>query len=360
MFNPDGAIQQPLTIRACILLFAALLPLHSQITVTATRLTDKPLLSPANDWSSKGRFNAAAIREGNKTVLLFRAVDGAGVSRIGYAESTDNGAHFTARPAPVFSPEAEYEKGGGVEDPRVVRIDNLYYMTYTAYNGHDAQLCLATSSDLLHWDRHGILMPAYKGTWNTQWTKSGAIVPWKIQGKWWMYYMGTRTDPDGKARDYMGVASSTDLRHWSDATAQPVLPRRPSAFDERVMEPGPTPMLTTAGLLLLYNGATEKLVYGPGWVLFDPQDPTRVLARSDKPFLLPQLDWEKAGHVPNVIFLEGAVPQQTNTPRSTIDLTGYYGAADTYIGAAKLHITAAATKPPPPKTASDEATHPHE
>ena len=313
--------------------------LSAQITITATRLSQSPVLGPEAGWRSSGVFNAAAVRDGMKTVLLFRAQDAAGTSRIGYAESRD-GLHFTVRPEPVLSPEAPYEKDGGVEDPRVVRIDGLYYMTYTAYNKRDAQLCLATSRDLVHWERKGVILPAYKGTWNTQWTKSGAIVPWKIEGKWWMYYLGTKRDADGKARDYMGVASSLDLLHWADATAAPVLERRAGAFDSRVMEPGPSPLLTQAGLLLLYNGASEDLVYGPGWVLFDPRDPTKVLGRSVSSFLAPELEWEKTGQVPNVIFLEGVVNNANHRVGSQFDLTGFYGAADKYIGAVRLRIVA--------------------
>ena len=309
----------------------------AQVTVTAERIAEQPLIRPGSHWSEFGLFNPAAIQTGEKTVLLFREQDANQTSRVGYAESTD-GLHFTIRPDPVLSPEAAYEKDGGVEDPRVLEINGTYYLTYTGYNRRDAQLCLATSADLIHWERKGILLPAYKGTWNTQWTKSGAIVREKINGKWWMYYLGTRKDPDGQSRDYMGLASSDDLLHWNDATSEPVLPRRPGAFDSRVMEPGPPPFVTEAGILLLYNGADEHLVYGPGWVLFDGHDPRRVVARSDGPLLLPALDWEKAGNVPNVIFLEGAVQNGSSTG-STLDLTGYYGAADKYIGGLKIHIS---------------------
>jgi len=207
-------------------------------------------------------------------------------------------------------------------------------MTYTGYNLHDAQLCLATSPDLRHWSRHGVILPAYHGTWTTGWTKSGAIVPERINAKWWMYYLGTRHDSDGKDRDYMGLASSDDLLHWSDATKQPVLDRRPGAFDSRVMEPGPPPLVTSAGILLLYNGANDKLIYGPGWILFDKADPRRVLARCEKAFVLPGLVWERVGTVPNVIFLEGATAR-TSDP---LDLTGYYGGADQYTGAMRIRI----------------------
>ncbi len=302
------------------------------IAITAQRLSNEALLRPGRGWSEFALFNPTAIQVGNKTVLLFRAQDRKHTSRIGYADSTD-GLHFTVRPDPVLSPETNYEQGGGVEDPRVVQITGIYYLTYTAYDLHSAQLCLATSKDLIRWQRKGVIMPAYRGTWNTQWTKSGAIVPEKINGKWWMYYLGTRKDADGQPRDYMGLAASSDLLHWADATATPVLKRRSGAFDSRVMEPGPAPVLTRSGILLFYNGADEHLVYGPGWVLFDKHDPSRVLARADRPFLSPALDWEKTGNVPNVIFLEGVVP---SSPQ--LEFTGYYGAADKYIGAAAIRV----------------------
>jgi predicted GH43/DUF377 family glycosyl hydrolase len=308
------------------------------IAVTGTRVSERPLLSPATKWSEFGLFNPTAIRAKDKTVLLFRAQDANHTSRIGYADSSD-GLHFNIRPEPVMSPETDYEKGGGLEDPRVVQIQGTYYLTYTGYDLHSAQLCLATSTDLIHWTRKGVILPAYKGTWNEQWTKSGAIIPDQINGKWWMYYLGTKKDSDGKARDYMGLATSEDLLHWKDATDKPVLDRRPGAFDSRVMEPGPAPFVTAAGILLFYNGANENLVYGPGWVLFDKQDPRRVIARADQPFVLPVLEWEKVGNVPNVIFLEGAIAQGTlTTPhQGTLSFTGYYGAADKYIGG--VHIT---------------------
>ena len=305
------------------------------ITVDATRLSERPVLEPGPAWSSTGLFNPAAVTYKGKTILLFRATDNKMVSRIGYAESLD-GQHFTARPQPVLEPEAPYEMGGGVEDPRLVEINGTFYLTYTGYNGKDAQLCLATSKDLIHWHRQGVILPAYKGAWNTKWTKSGAMLPQKLNGRWWMYYLGTRTDSDGQERDYMGIASSRDLLHWSDASSAPVLPRNPGAFDSRVMEPGPAPILTNAGVLLLYNGASDRLVYGPAWALFDRQDPTRLIARAERPFLLPELEWEKKGVVPNVIFLEGSISK--STAPGSLELIGYYGAADHVIGAATLKI----------------------
>ena len=191
----------------------------------------------------------------------------------------------------MLSPEAAYEKDGGVEDPRLVKFGDTYYLTYTGYNKKDAQLCLATSKDLLHWQRQGVILPAYKGHWNVGWTKSGAIVPEKINGRYWMYFLGTSADKT----DQMGLAYSTDLIHWTEATNSPVLPRRPGQFDSRVVEPGPSPIVTKDGIVMVYNAADDKLVYRTAIAVFDRSDPRRLLWRSESPsFFLKRIGKESA------------------------------------------------------------------
>jgi predicted GH43/DUF377 family glycosyl hydrolase len=364
-----AVLQSPL-----VFLFALAFTAHAQISVTATRLSDQPLLSPvAGTFYDAGLFNPAAARlPDGRILLLTRAQNKAGLSQIGGALSTDaSGTKFVEQATPVLAPAEPYERDasglhGGVEDPRVVRIGRTWYLTYTGYNGKDAQLCLATSRDLRHWRRRGVILPAYgvgkqRRSWNQQWTKSGAIVPQKINGRWWMYYLGTRTLPDGQTADdrggttvdCMGLASSPDLLHWKDATPEPVLRRRVAAFDSRVMEPGPPPILTPAGILLLYNGADAHLVYRTGWALFDAHDPARLLARSDAPFFQPELPWEIHGQVPNVVFLEGMVtdrvqeeapqfakefPKYDSQRQVAYRMLGYYGAGDTNVGGLMLRI----------------------
>lgn len=299
------------------------------------RVSNGPILSPrGSGFESAGVFNPAVIKDNNEFVMLYRAQDGKGTSRIGYATSID-GIHFTRSPEPVLVPEAPYEKGGGVEDPRIVRIVQEYLLTYTGYNNvdgrgpgrKDAQLCLAFSPDLIHWQRAGVVLPAYQGRWNVGWTKSGAILAQKIRGKYWMYYLG---DAKGEPSQ-MGLAESEDLRHWADATDRPVLCSRPGYFDSRVVEPGPPPILLREGILLLYNGADNRLVYRTGWVLFDRNDPKRVLARSDEPIFAPERDWERVGQVPNVVFVEGLV-------REPARWLFYYGGADKTVGVAAARV----------------------
>ena len=291
------------------------------------RLSDAPVIAPRGDrWEAAGTFNPAVVMRGNKIVMLYRAQDKQGTSRLGYAESKD-GVHFTRRDEPVLGPTEAYEKEGGVEDPRLVQFGETYYLTYTGYNKKDAQLCLATSTDLIHWERKGVIIPAYKGNWNVKWTKSGAIVPEKINGKYWMYFLGTTADN----KDQGGLASSTDLLHWTEATPVSVLPVRVSHFDSRVAEPGPSPIVTPDGIVLVYNGADDTLVYRTGIAIFDRNDPRKLLWRSEEPIFSPERDWEKVGQVPNVVFVEGMVKQAGR-------YLFYYGGADKYVGVADAPI----------------------
>lgn len=288
------------------------------------RLSNTPVIAPRGEgWESAGTFNPAVVTRGDKIVMLYRAQDKQGTSRLGYAESSD-GVHFMRRDEPVLSPSAEYEKNGGVEDPRLVQFGETYYLTYTGYNKKDAQLCLATSADLIHWDRKGVIIPANQGNWNVKWTKSGAVVPQKIAGKYWMYFLGTSADN----KDQAGLASSTDLLHWSEATQTPVLPVRPDRFDSRVAEPGPAPIVTPTGIVLIYNGADHKLVYRTGVAVFDRNDPRKLIWRSDEPIFTPEKDWEKVGQVPNVVFVEGMIRRGNHW-------LFYYGGADKYVGVAE-------------------------
>lgn len=283
----------------------------------------EPILVPqGGGFEAAGVFNPAVIRDGARYVMLYRAQDSQGTSRLGRATS-DDGIHFVRDAEPALVPEAAYERQGGVEDPRLVKIGSTFYLTYTAYDGKDAQLALATSTDLRRWERRGVILPANRGRWNVKWTKAGAILPERVGGRYWMYYMADAAS----APDQMGIAWSEDLLSWTEALDAPILGRRPGRFDSRVVEPGPPPLMTPEGILLVYNGADDRLVYRTGWALFDRNDPTRVLARSDRPIFEPERGWELAGQVPNVVFVEGLV-------RDGDRWLFYYGGADKHIGLA--------------------------
>ncbi|GAB4580334.1 MAG: glycoside hydrolase family 130 protein [Anaerolineales bacterium] len=261
-----------------------------------TKHPANPILTPqGTTWEAKDVFNPSVWTDGETIWMLYRAEDHTGpgqwngTSRLGLAVSTD-GLHFTREPHPVLEPTEPWELPGGCEDPRVVKIGHTYYLTYTAYDGQTARLALATSKDLHTWEKHGLIFP----TWD--WTKSGAILTTPVNGKYWMYFGDSN----------IWVAHSTDLIHWT-AIEEPVIRPRPGHFDHTLAEPGPQPILTPKGILLLYNGADAQMHYTAGQALFDLTDPTRLLARSETPFLVPTTTLEHTGQVPHVIFVEGLV-----------------------------------------------------
>ena len=267
-----------------------------------------PILLPDGDgFDANAVYNPAIIVENRTFYMLFRAQEVChGTSTIGLAHST-NGTQFEKHPKPIIYPEYDYEAKGGCEDPRIIKVNDTYYLTYTAYDGETARLALATSRDLINWTKCGPIFPEWG------WSKSGAIVPMKINGKYYMYF----GDLD------MWIAHSEDLIHWTPE-AEPVLRPRGGRFDSRLVEPGPPPIVLEDGILLIYNGADDNLRYSTGWVIFSKNDPRKVIARAEKPILEPTTTWEKSGQVRNVVFATGLVKFNNSWYL-------YYGAADTFV-----------------------------
>lgn len=251
------------------------------------------LTAQGTTWEAKDVFNPTAWTDGETVWLLYRAEDTTGIgqwngtSRIGLARSPD-GFAFEREPDPILEPSEEWEIPGGCEDPRLVKIGDTFYLTYTAYDGETARLALASSPDLRSWTKHGLVFP------DRGWTKSGAILATPIDGTYWMYFGDTN----------LWAAHSTDLENWT-AIDEPVLRPRPGHFDSRLVEPGPQPVLTDDGIVLLYNAADSALTYAAGQALFDRADPTRLLDRSNTPFMAPTVELERTGQVPNVVFIQG-------------------------------------------------------
>lgn len=300
-------------------------------------------------WEEKTVFNPTAVSKDGRVWLLYRAQDKIGetgglfTSRIGIANSRD-GMEFKKTPFPVLFPAKDklkdYEWEGGCEDPRVVkREDGKYVMLYTAYDGKVARLAVASSYDLMSWEKHGLAFPDKK--YKDKWSKSGAvvcekvngeIVARKIKGKYWMYWGDTN----------IFMATSDDLIEWKPVEdkkkkelAIAMMPR-PGFFDSRLVEPGPFALLTDKGILLLYNASNDAAVgdqklpdraYAVGQALFDAEKPGQMLARAGRHFMHPEKSYETNGQVNNVCFLEGMV---WHKDRWLL----YYGTADTKIAVA--------------------------
>ena len=304
-----------------------------------------PILQQEIKWAEKDVFNPAAVVRNGAVYLFYRAEDTIGkhngTSRIGLAIGTD-GIHFNRMFAPVLFPAEDfmkvYEWEGGIEDPRIVESEmGTYIMTYTAYDGKTARLCLASSTDLLNWTKHGLVL---NDTFTNHWSKSGAIVSRqqgnrivaeKVNGKYWMYFGDTD----------LFMATSDDLIQWQPVldekgNLKSVLKPRPGMFDSRLVESGPYALITEHGILLLYNGMNldsggdEYLpagAYCSGQALFDSNDPTQLIDRMNTYFLRPDQPYETEGQVNQVCFIEGMVPFNGNWFL-------YYGTADSKIGVA--------------------------
>lgn len=308
-----------------------------------------PILKKEVLWEEKDVFNPAAVIRNDSVYLIYRAEDTigkyAGTSRLGLAVSSD-GLHFTRRVAPVFYPAEDsmkiYEWEGGIEDPRIVESENgTYIMTYTAYDGKVARLCLASSLDLLNWTKHGLVL---NGAYVDFWSKSGAIVAkqagekiiaQKINGKYWMYFGDTD----------LFLATSDDLIHWQpleeNSKIKSVLQPRESYFDSRLVESGPYALLTEKGIVLIYNGMNldsggdstiAKGAYCAGQALFDANDPTKLIDRLEKNFLRPDKPYEISGQINQVCFVEGLVPFKGKWFL-------YFGTADSKIAVATSSTT---------------------
>jgi len=273
------------------------------------RYVDNPVIFPDGEgFDASATFNPAAVVKDGKVYLFYRAQEvWFGTSVIGLAVSED-GFHFEKMDEPIIVPEYEWELLGGCEDPRIVKINDTYYMTYTAYDKKVARLALARSKDLIHWEKLGIVFPEWG------WSKSGAIIPVKINGYYWMYFGDSS----------IWIARSKDMVHWETDRDWIVLKPRRGYFDSKLVEPGPPPIIVGDKILLIYNGADDNLVYSVGWAIFSLEDPTKLIARAEKPILTPETYWEKFGQVRNVVFAEGLVYFNGKWFL-------YYGAADTFV-----------------------------
>lgn len=318
----------------------------------------RPVLEPSAKkefFDSRNVYNMATIVEDGVIKMVYRGESlsekaGSMTGRFGLAESRD-GVNFErcvvdGAPEIIMEPTEPYESRG-IEDPRLVKIDGTYYMTYTGYDGKFGQLCLATSTDLRNWEKHGPLFPEFKqlscplvpdsprGA-----SKSGAILPERLtsgeyEGKYIMLFGDT----------HMHLAYSDDLLTWTPVE-EPVLSPRWESFDSLLVESGPPLLRTKDGILVIYNSAGHQVdppadltpqekaqflfpqrKYAVGVALLDAKDPTKVLKRSTKPILEVTESWEKEGYIDNVVFAESLV-------KLGEQWVMHYGGADHVIGVA--------------------------
>jgi predicted GH43/DUF377 family glycosyl hydrolase len=246
--------------------------------------------------------------------MLFRSHLDTGRSIIGLAVSED-GFNFKAAPEPFMVPSKEpkfsdYEEFG-VEDPRITRLEGVYYITYSAYSRYGVRIGLAKTEDFKSVERMAFITQADH--------RNVVIFPEKINDS---YVRLDRPHSDISSWS-IWISYSKDLRYWGDSR----LVIKPAAYhwDEMKIGPGAPPIRTDKGWLSIYHGVFQTMdgcVYRLGVALHKLEDPAQILGVGNRWILQPEAPWEVVGYVHNVVFTCGAVPEEDGT------LKLYWGGAD--------------------------------
>jgi beta-1,2-mannobiose phosphorylase / 1,2-beta-oligomannan phosphorylase len=217
------------------------------------------------------------------------------ISHLRLARSKD-GFAFAVDPVPALAPASSLE-AFGVEDARITEIEGVYWVNYTAVSSAGIATALASSTDLVRFERRGIIFPPPN--------RDVTIFPEKIGGRHLALH---RPMPEGIGRPAIWLAASPDLLSWGDHHL--VAAARPGMWDDLKVGGGAVPFRVTAGgrdaWLAVYHGVTASpLTYSLGALLLDAGDPRRVLGRSRAPILLPEAPYEREGFFANVVFTCG-------------------------------------------------------
>ncbi|MFA6272921.1 MAG: hypothetical protein WC673_00280 [Candidatus Paceibacterota bacterium] len=316
------------------------------------RTSKNPILSPesSNHFEANGVFNPAALRDQNgKTHLLYRAIGNDGVSRLGYAASTD-GENFTDKfPFPVFgmsSPRLDalsragvsnfnpvmYPSGGscgGVEDPRMVAIDGKIYVTFNGFDGWDfirVGVISIKESDLekkrWRWSKSIFISPP--GEINKNWV----LFPEKIKGKFAILHSITpkiQIDFVDQLEDL-----ATGKKKIKSVFKQN---KNHKGWDSNLRGAGPPPLKTKDGWLVLYHAMDKKEPhrYKLGALLLDLKNPKKEIGRANFPILAPD-EWYENDGKPGVVYACGATLDKQNILRV------YYGGGDKRVCVASMPL----------------------
>jgi predicted GH43/DUF377 family glycosyl hydrolase len=290
------------------------------------RSNTNPIIAPRpnQDWEAYGTFNPGAVRAAGAIHLLYRAVDANGISRLGYARSLE-GTEITDRSSiPVLEPSADWEELG-CEDPRITPFDGSFYVTYTAYSWRGPRIALASTTDFVKFEKHGLVGPDLND-------KDCVLFPDRINGRIAILHRLESRVQIAYFQDFEALMNSGEfwedyVKHFDDYDI--IRPKYP--WEELKVGIGPPPIKTKRGWLVIYHGVSTERVYRAGAVLLDFDNPTKVLARTKNPILEPEMEFEKHGVVPNVVFPDGATIQNGT-------LLTYYGGADKVCCAASAPI----------------------
>jgi len=324
------------------------------------------ILSPTErEFENNGVLNPGIYQEGNTVHILYRAVKEGNYSSIGYAKTDGPFKIVERKDAPIITRDFDYEKHG-VEDTRIVKIENEYYLTYTAYDGVNAMGALATSKDLVHFEKHGLITPQINyqeyerliqccgSTLNPKYhhyyrlfaqiglvedefrllrDKDVVLFPRKINGKFAMLHRIWPGIQIVYFNDWKDLTKSFWEEYLKNLTEFIVIDPKGTHEASYIGAGGP-PIETDYGWLMIYHGVQETVtgtIYHANAALLQLDKPENEIARLDLPLFSPTKHWEIEGEVSDVVFPTGhAIFGE--------DLYIYYGAADKHIAVAKMNI----------------------
>jgi predicted GH43/DUF377 family glycosyl hydrolase len=296
------------------------------------RSEKNPILIPNADniWEADGAFNGCPVRDGTNIHFVYRAVSPPQMigcyelplSTVGYALSSD-GVHFNGH-RQFIKPEHDWEQFG-CEDPRVTKLDGKFYVFYTAlsafpFTAASIRVGVAVTNDFQKIDEKHLVTPFN--------AKAMSLFPEKINGRFAVVLTANTDIPPSKiAVAYFDreeqMWSPSYWMDWYASLNQHTIHLQRSSKDH--LEAGAPPIKTKDGWLFIYsyihNYLSPPAVFGVEAVLLDLNDPRKIIARTDKPLLVPQEKYEKYGKVPNIVFPTGALVKDGI-------LSIYYGAAD--------------------------------
>jgi len=312
------------------------------------------------EFERRAVLNPSCVEAGGSMHMFYRAVRDDLVSSIGYCRF--EGDRLVERSDhPVIFPEYEYERGG-VEDPRIVLFEGVYHLFYTAFDGKNARVAYATSTDLKTWTKHGIITPnitydeaedlfrqsqvrdkylfyeAYfkdvSGKDVLLWDKDAFIFPKRIDGKIAMVH---RILPGIQMISFDDFKQLADMGFWREYLKELnrfILLDSEYRFENRNIGGGCPPIETEDGWLMIYHAVEDRprgRIYHAAAALLDRDDPLKVIGRLPEPLFSPETDPELHGDVNNVVFPTSAIVRDGR-------LFIYYGAADSRIMAKSLDL----------------------
>src|SRR3989339_883873 len=264
----------------------------------------RPTSLPFEDLST---FNPAIYQDGNSVHVFYRALDKKFVSSIGYARLKGPTKIIERWKKPFLFPKYSYEKHG-IEDARIVKIKDEFYMTYVVHDGINALIAYSHGKNLFKMRRGGIISSKLK---------------YDALGKLFEY-----------SKDFKQIKSKKYWKEYFRSLSKYVILESKHGFESRNVGGGCPPIKTRGGWLLIYHGVepmNKGRIYHAGVALVDLKNPTRVIARLPYPLFSPEKDFEKKGHVHNVVF-------PTGTARFGDILYIYYGTSDKYIAVASVNL----------------------